>query len=135
MVCRFIPVVLLAVCAFGCIQRTLTVESEPEGAAVYYDHRRVGETPLSLRFTHYGSHSLILIKEGFQPYRGRLALKEKGWAVFPVDLITEGVLPVKLKDDRQVRIVLSRAAPPGEPPALNDGAGAAEENEDPLPQR
>ena len=113
MIYRLLPVVLL-LCSSGCIRRSVTIDSDPPGARVYFDHREAGETPLELRFTHYGGHSLIVVKEGFRPYRGRLTLDEKGWAVFPVDIVTEALLPSVIRDRRNVTVVLQKAQPPGE---------------------
>ena len=107
----------LLLCATGCIQRSVTIDSSPSGARVFYDHREVGETPLKLRFTHYGSHSLIVLKEGYHPWRGRLDLDEKSWAVFPLDIFTEALSPGVYRDRRNITIGL-RKAKGGEPPAV-----------------
>lgn len=107
----------------GCIERTVSIESEPAGAAVYFDHQQVGQTPLSLRYAHYGSHSLMLIKHGYQPYRGRLVLDEKGWAVFPLDVVTEALLPLTIHDQRRISVTLPRAPAAGETAVKKETGG------------
>ena len=109
----------------GCIQRTLTINSEPQGARVFINRREVGETPLNLAFTHYGSHDILLLLKGYAPYRGVLVLKAPGWAVFPLDAFTEALCPARLKDAREFTITLAKP-PRSEHPASPDAATAQE---------
>ena len=44
---------------------TLVVDSEPAGAAVFIDRRRVGETPLEIPKLRAGSHAVWLEHEGY----------------------------------------------------------------------
>ncbi|MBN1809199.1 MAG: PEGA domain-containing protein [Planctomycetes bacterium] len=115
---RILPVLLLLVSS-GCAVRTLTIDSRPQGARIILNHSEIGVTPLKAKFTHYGDHDLILLKQGWQPYHGRLTLKPPGWAVFPLDLVTEALLPLKLRDDREVVVELEKPPleiPPGTSP-------------------
>lgn len=50
----------------GCIQRTLVVDSEPQGALVYLNDVEVGRTPTRVPFTFYGVYDVRLAKEGYQ---------------------------------------------------------------------
>jgi len=100
--------IALLILAAGCSQRTLTINSDPEGARIIFDHQEIGVTPLEIRFQHYGNHSLILLKHGWEPYRGKLVLDTPGWAVFPLDLVTEAINPVKIRDKREVTIKLEK---------------------------
>jgi hypothetical protein len=51
----------------GCIQRTLVITSEPEGAIVWLNDVEVGRTPLETGFTFYGNYDVRLRKEGYEP--------------------------------------------------------------------
>ncbi len=44
---------------------SLTVSSEPAGAAVYVDGTRAGETPLSIEGVTSGDHTVRLVKDGY----------------------------------------------------------------------
>ena len=92
----------------GCIDRMLTINSEPSGAAAFIDHKELGTTPVSVRFTDYGGHDLQLLLKGYEPYHAMLTLQQPGWAVFPVDVVTEAVLPVKFRDTREVTVILTK---------------------------
>ena len=50
----------------GCIQRTLVITSEPEGAVVWVNDVEVGRTPLETDFTFYGTYDVRLRKEGYE---------------------------------------------------------------------
>jgi hypothetical protein len=47
---RSIPMLLLAVAATGCVQRRMTIRSDPPGALVYVDDYQIGTTPVSHDF-------------------------------------------------------------------------------------
>ena len=92
----------------GCIDRLLTINSDPSGAVTFIDHKELGTTPVSVRFTDYGGHDLLLMLKGYEPYHAKLTLQQPGWAVFPIDAVTEAVLPVKFHDTREVTVTLTK---------------------------
>ena len=87
--------------------RILRIESVPSGATVRLDDRVIGRTPLEIDFKDYGQRRLALYKETYRTYSEPLILKAPWWARFPVDLLTEVVLPLRLHDVREARIVLA----------------------------
>jgi hypothetical protein len=109
---KTILIALAATVATGCIERTLTIESTPSRAVAYVDHKRVGTTPVSVRFTDYGDHDIQLMLKGYDPYHGKLTLQQPGWAVFPIDVITEAILPLKFRDTRELTITLTKPLAP-----------------------
>ena len=95
--------------------RTLRIESVPSGATVRLDDQVIGRTPLEIDFEHYGQRRLALYKTTYRTYSEPLILRAPWWARFPVDLVTEVLLPLGLDDVREARIVLAPDA--GEPEA------------------
>lgn len=87
--------------------RILRIESIPPGATVRLDDRVIGRTPLEIDFEHYGQRRLSLYKETYRTYSERLDLRAPWWARFPIDLVTEVLLPLRLDDVREQRIILS----------------------------
>jgi hypothetical protein len=64
---RSIAFLMLAIlCAFGCVQRHITITSEPEGALVYLNNNEIGRTPITTDFTYYGNFDVQLRKEGLR---------------------------------------------------------------------
>ena len=62
-----IVVLVCAVVAIGgCVERKLTVTSNPTGAKVYLDDRELGYTPVTVRFDYYGSRTFVLKKDGYR---------------------------------------------------------------------
>ncbi len=41
--------------AAGCVQRTITITSDPPGALVWLNDREIGRTPLDVNFVYYGT--------------------------------------------------------------------------------
>lgn len=51
----------------GCVQRTISITSEPAGALVWLNDQEVGRTPLAVPFKWYGVYDVRLEKEGYSP--------------------------------------------------------------------
>ncbi|QDV08748.1 PEGA domain protein [Planctomycetes bacterium Poly30] len=86
--------------------RLLLIESVPPGATVRLDDKVIGRTPLEIDFENYGQRRLSLYKETYRTYSEPLVIRAPWWARFPVDLLTEVLLPLGLDDVRSERIVL-----------------------------
>lgn len=102
----FIIIFLLGFTVFsGCVLRTLTINSEPSGATVYLDNAPVGETPVTIPFTYYGTRKITLEKtdaDGKLIYERKIVYEKISTPVyqyFPLDFFSEIVLPVDIKDE------------------------------------
>ncbi len=102
----FIIIFLLGFTVFsGCVLRTLTINSEPSGATVYLDNTPVGETPVTIPFTYYGTRKITLEKtdaDGKLIYERKIVYEKISTPVyqyFPLDFFSEIVLPVDIKDE------------------------------------
>ncbi len=51
----------------GCVERTISISSEPAGALVYLNDEEVGRTPVTVPFTYYGKYDVRLQKQGYTP--------------------------------------------------------------------
>ena len=83
----------LALPVFGCVKRTISISSVPEGALVWVNDREVGRTPLVIDFTYYGEYDVRLELDGFEPVMGARWAKVPVWDAPIVDLATEVVAP------------------------------------------
>ena len=102
----FIIICLLGFTVFsGCVLRTLTINSEPSGATVYVDNNPVGETPVTIPFTYYGTRKITLEKtdaDGKLLYERKIVFEKLSTPIyqyFPLDFFSEVVLPVDIKDE------------------------------------
>lgn len=87
-----------AACA-GCVERTVSINSEPQGAVVYLNDQEVGRTPVKVPFTWYGDYDIILRKDGHQTIKTSRRL-DAPWYQYPVvDLFAECLIPMTLRDE------------------------------------
>ncbi len=73
----------------GCVRRTITITSEPEGALVWLNDREVGRTPVTVDFLYYGRYDVRLQAEGYQPKMTSGRAKAPVWDMVGVDLAAE----------------------------------------------
>lgn len=111
----FLGVALLLGCR---AERRLLVDTEPQGAEVRLDDEIVGTTPLDLRFEHYGDRRLTLYRGGYRTHAEVLELDSPWYFVFPLDLVTEVLLPFGWKDIHRVEVPLVPESGTVTPPDL-----------------
>ena len=75
----------------GCVQRTISITSEPKGALVYLNDVEVGRTPVTVPFTFYGVYDVRMEAEGYQPLWTKQKAKAPWWETPGVDLLAEAV--------------------------------------------
>ena len=84
----------------GCVQRRMTIRSNPPGALVYVDDYEVGVTPVSKSFTYYGQRRIRLVKDGYETLTAIQPIAPP-WYEFPgLDFVSENLLPGELRDHR-----------------------------------
>ncbi len=88
---------ILLVCLFcvSCVERTISITSEPAGALVYLNDQEVGRTPLTVPFMFYGTYDVRLEAEGFEPLWTKQKAKTPLWDMPGIDLLAEAVPGVK----------------------------------------
>jgi PEGA domain-containing protein len=93
-------VVGLCVCLPGCVRRRMTIRSNPPGAFVYVDNYPIGTTPVSTNFTHYGTRSVRLVKDGFETQTVQERIAAPWYQIPPLDFISENLVPGEIRDHR-----------------------------------
>ncbi|MCA9285035.1 MAG: PEGA domain-containing protein [Phycisphaerales bacterium] len=73
----------------GCVRRTITVTSNPDGALIFLNEREVGRTPLEVEFTYYGTYDVRVVKEGYETLVTSSDAKPPVWDTIPLDLFSE----------------------------------------------
>ena len=106
---RFFHFLILVAIIFafsGCVTRSITVKTDPSNALVYIDNELVGESPVTVPFTYYGTRKIMIERKdedgGLTHERTVVFEKIKApvYEVFPLDFFSELVWPLKLKDDQ-----------------------------------
>lgn len=98
----------------GCVERTMYVRSDPPGAAVYLDDERVGITPCEIPYTWYGKREIVLELQKYRLVREIVTLNPPWWQYFPLDFITDVLVPFTIRDRTELSYVLEPAAPTAE---------------------
>jgi hypothetical protein len=93
-----ILILSLAAVSSGCVRRIVTIDSQPQGAEVYFDRKLIGQTPCDFEFLYYGSHYLELVKEGYANFNSTLKLKGPFYEYFPLSMLAEALIPWQLTD-------------------------------------
>jgi hypothetical protein len=104
---------LLLLSLTGCVERKITIASQPSGALVYLNDVEVGRTPVSVPFEWYGKYDVRLRLDqdqgGAAPMHYYLHTARRASAPFyeymPIDLFAE-VLPLDLKDEKVWAFIL-----------------------------
>lgn len=83
----------------GCVQRQITITSDPPGALVYLNDEEVGRTPLTVPFTFYGTYDVRLEADGYEPLWTSQKAKAPWWEAPGPDLVAEMVPNNKVQLD------------------------------------
>jgi hypothetical protein len=86
--------------AGGCVERTLSIDSNPQGAMVVLDDEEIGRTPLRHDFQWYAKYEVIIRKDGYQTLKTTADVKAPIYEIPPLDLVAD-VLPIPFKDKQQ----------------------------------
>jgi hypothetical protein len=96
---------LLCACLAGCVERELTIDSDPPGALVYLNDQEVGRTPVRREFTWYGTYDVAVRKEGYRTLKTQSPVIAPPWLWVPLDLVME-LLPFPVQDRHRLHYTL-----------------------------
>lgn len=94
--------VLAGAMATGCVRRTVTINTAPQGAVVYLNDREIGTTPASVDFTWYGDYDVVVRKDGYKTLKTNHRLEAPWYDLPPVDFIAEALWPLTIHDQREM---------------------------------
>jgi hypothetical protein len=104
---------LLVAC--GCVRRTMTIHTEPQGAHVFLNNEEIGTSPVSVDFTWYGDYELTFRKPGFQTVHTNYRLDAPWYQLPGIDFFSEVLVPYEIHDQRTLPVyTLEPYVPPDE---------------------
>ena len=109
------------ICLTGCVERLITVKTQPSGALVYLNGEEVGASPVTVSFTWYGTYDVVARKTGYQTLNTTQKIDAPFYQWPPLDLFTECFLPLNLVDRHELTFNLEPQTPT-DPDALIDRA-------------
>jgi hypothetical protein len=107
---------ILIAAGSGCVSRRLTVVSDPPGALVEIDGRRLGVTPVSMDFTYYGTRNITLSKPGFQTLTVEQPQPTPWYQIFPFEFFSDNFALTHLTDRHVFNYRLVPSSPQSEDP-------------------
>ena len=98
---RFFPILMLTslLALTGCVERTLTIRTEPPGARVMLNDEEVGVSPVRVSFLWYGDYDILLRKEGYQTVKTNHIVEAPWYQWPPFDFVAETLIPTTIHDD------------------------------------
>ena len=93
----------------GCVDRIMTITSDPDGAVVYLNDQEIGRTPFTHDFQDYGNYEVEVRKDDYQTVKGTQLMEEPWWQLIPLDLFTD-LAPWHLKDIRSYHYTMLPAS-------------------------
>lgn len=85
--------------AAGCVERRLTIVTEPADAVVWLNDEEVGVTPVTVGFNWYGDYTVRIEKSGYEILNTHRELERPAHDKFPLDFFAEVLWPKRIVDE------------------------------------
>lgn len=82
----------------GCVERKLTIVTEPEQAIVWLNDEEIGVTPVTVNFNWYGDYAVRIEKPGHEIMNTHRLLERPAHDRFPLDFFAEVLWPGTIRD-------------------------------------
>jgi hypothetical protein len=89
----------LALLSTSCVERRMTVISDPPGALVYLDDEEKGYTPVTFTFYFYGTRTFVLKRDGCRILE-KVVEVERPWWEGPIIQVFTDLGPIPLTDKK-----------------------------------
>jgi hypothetical protein len=89
-----LPLALLA----GCVERKLTINTDPQGAKVILNDQEIGVSPVTVPFNWYGDYRVQISKDGYQMLDTHRELKAPLHDYLPFDFFAQILYPGQIVD-------------------------------------
>tara|TARA_R110002020_G_scaffold25549_8_gene83065 strand:- start:1479 stop:1955 length:477 start_codon:yes stop_codon:yes gene_type:complete len=95
-----LPILILIVFCLGlgsgCVSRRLTIRTNPPGALVKLNGKRLGFSPVSTDFTYYGTYEIELVKDGYETETILQKISAPWYQKFPIDFFSDNFSPFQV---------------------------------------
>lgn len=98
---------LMVLGSAACLKTVTRIDSDPPGATVYFDSKRVGTTPVEFELDWYGPHTVTLVREGYPSSKHVIDVKCPAYLWVPLDLVVT-LLPFPVTDRHEYHFDLSQ---------------------------
>jgi len=77
----------------GCVERKLTINTEPQGALIVLNDEEIGTSPVTVSFEWYGDYWVRISKDGYENLNTHRLLKGPWYDHFPFDFFAQIINP------------------------------------------
>jgi hypothetical protein len=95
----------------GCVERRITINTEPKGALVYLNDKEVGRTPLTVPFEWYGDYDVVIRKDGYETLKTHEKVVQPWYEYIPIDFFSELLWPATIYDEHYMDFDLKQYQP------------------------
>ena len=103
---------ILAISQTGCVERKLTINTEPQGALVALNDEEIGISPVTVEFNWYGDYKVRIIKDGYAIVNTHRKLDAPAHDGFPLDFFYEVLWPGLVVDEYEWTFALPKYQAP-----------------------
>jgi len=82
----------------GCVERKLTINTDPQGALIILNDEEIGTSPVTVSFEWYGDYWVRIRKDGYESLNTHRELKAPWYDHFPFDFFAQIVNPGRTVD-------------------------------------
>ncbi len=87
--------------AAGCVDRKLTINTNPSGALVCLNDEEIGVSPATVSFNWYGDYNVTIRKQGYGTLSTHRKLQPPWHDCFPFDFFVQNLYPGRIVDSYQ----------------------------------
>ena len=96
----------------GCVERRLTINTEPPGALVSLNDEEIGISPVTVEFNWYGDYKIRASKQGYEILETHQKLAAPPHDQFPFDFFAEILWPETIVNEYEWTFKLTPYSPP-----------------------
>jgi hypothetical protein len=104
----------------GCVERKLTINTDPQGAVVILNDEEIGTSPVTTSFEWYGDYNVRISKEGYETLKTHRELKPPLHDYFPFDFFAEIINPNRIVDSYEWTFTLASQTEPNREELIRD---------------
>jgi hypothetical protein len=94
----FVAIGLALILLVGCVERKLTINTEPQGAKVILNDQEIGVSPVTVPFNWYGDYWVRISKDGYETLNTHRELKSPLHDHLPFDFVAQILYPGQIVD-------------------------------------
>lgn len=96
----------------GCVERQLTIRTDPADALVILNDEQIGLSPVTVSFNWYGDYKVRITKEGYETLKTHRKLSGPWYDYFPFDFFAQILNPKRIVDSYEWEFELEKLQPP-----------------------